>query len=124
MLSANLSARQGLRGIVSLGLAAAIALGAVPSAQAVSVCMPRYISQNIKNAVLATKAAQYCGNMPYTADQAMSFVDEMRCNAEASQIIDNLLFKNEERYKSILTGDMAGVACGAAAKIQLGSAAQ
>lgn len=124
MSSVAFDMRHLVRKLVTLGLAGGVAIAAaIPPAQAISVCMPRYISQNIKDAVLAAKAAKYCPNMPYTADQAMSFVDEMRCNAQASQIIDNLLFNNEEQYKAILTKDPNKVACGQAAKIKLGSAA-
>lgn len=87
--------------------------------QAVTVCGPRYISQNIKDAVLAAKAAKYCTGMPYTLTQALAFVDRMRCTPEASKMIDDLLFNNEDRFVAVLTGDARQAACEQAAKIKV-----
>lgn len=94
-------------------------LATVPQAQAISLCMPRYISQNIKDAVLASKAAKYCSDMPYTTTEAMHFVDKMRCSPAASELIDGLLFQHEEDYRTILVKDPNHVACNAAAKIKV-----
>lgn len=103
--------------VASLSVVAA----STPQAQAISLCMPRYISQNIKDAVLASKAAKYCADMPYTAAEAMKFVDRMRCSPAASELIDGLLFQHEEDYRNILTLDPSHVACDAAAKIKVGA---
>lgn len=106
-----------LRLTSALSIGATMVLSLSAPAFALNECFPRLMSKNIREAVLAYKAAQYCKNMPYTIDQASHRVDELRCNTEANAIIDNLVSAYNAEYKLTLTGQAAVVGCGAAAQI-------
>lgn len=82
-------------------------------------CAPRHIAQNIKTAVLAMKATQYClrEDLPYTAAEVSERIDSLRCGEESSRIIDELLGDFEQAYKTILARDTRHVVCMQAAMI-------
>jgi len=84
-------------------------------------CAPRVIAQNIQSAVLALKATKYCTStdLPYSAAQASIRIESLRCGAEASSLIDELLYQNEGRYKLILTKDENKIACNSAINISM-----
>ena len=96
----------------------ALALAGTLPATAESQCMPRFIAQNIEDAVMAFTAARYCDGLPYTIAEASQRVDLMRnCNSDASAMIDGMLDGHDEEYRNIYTSDPTRVACQAAAAI-------
>ena len=101
-----------------MSLALAITASAAGPAAAFGQCAPRVISKNIKDAVLAMKAAQYCEGLPYTINQAAHQVEAMRCSDTASEIIDRLQSQTES-YRLLLTGSAGTVGCAQAAQIQI-----
>lgn len=103
---------------LALGTALVFAIAAPVAVQA--QCMPRFISQNIEDAVTALTASRYCPNLPYTIAEASQRIDLMRaCNVGASERIDEMLNGNEDRYRRIYTDDPQKIACQAAATIAL-----
>lgn len=82
-------------------------------------CGPRNIAQNLKEAVLAMKAAQYCEGMPYTIGEAAARVEAMRCNDQASTLIDELLNDFSAEYEAVFAADAGDVVCTQAAAIDL-----
>lgn len=107
--------RRVLAGIV---LVPALALAGTLPASAAQQCMPRFIAQNIEDAVMAFTAARYCDGLPYTIAEASQRVDLMRgCNPDASAMIDDMLDGHDEHYRNIYMSDPTRVACQAAAAI-------
>ena len=93
-------------------------LAGIAPSSAENACMPRFIAQNIEDAVMAFTAARYCDGLPYTIAEASQRVDQMRgCNADASAMIDGMLDGRDETYRNIYTSDPTRVACQAAATI-------
>lgn len=84
-------------------------------------CAPRAIAQNIKDAVLALKATEYCKSedLPYTAADAAARIETLRCGPQSSELIDELLNNYEQEYKTILARDVRHVVCLQAASISL-----
>ncbi len=82
-------------------------------------CSPRHIAQNIQSAVLALKATQYCSgiDLPYSAAQASMRVDELRCGAEASELLDDLIGDFDGKYKNIMSGKSKQAVCLKAASL-------
>ncbi len=82
-------------------------------AQANPQCGQRFIAQNIKSAVLAYKATKYCKStkLPYSRAQASKNIDSLRCNAQASLLLDELIYDFDAQYKSIMSGAGKQVVC-------------
>ncbi len=82
-------------------------------------CGQRYIAQNIESAVLALKATKYCTNisLPYSRAQASENVDDLRCNAQASSLLDELINDFDYQYKSIMSGAGSKTICLQAASL-------
>jgi len=86
-------------------------------------CAPRFIAQNIQLAVFALKATQNCKGiaLPYSAAQASMQVDSLRCGAQASDLIDELIKDYNGKYKMIMSGTSKQVTCKQAASMTLGN---
>ncbi len=82
-------------------------------------CSQRYIAQNIKSAVLALKATKYCKNikLPYSRAQAGKKIEELRCNTQASNLLDELIINYDREYKNIMSGPGAELICSNAASL-------
>ncbi len=102
------------------GVAIAFLLSA-PAAAGGPQCGPRYIAKNIQTAVLALKASQYCKreDLPFTAAEAFERIESLRCGADSSQLIDELLVNFDQQYKTILARDPHHIVCEKATKISL-----
>ncbi len=106
----------------SFAVAAGLSAALTPAASAGgSQCAPRFIADNIQDAVLALKATQYCRDvgLPYTAAEAAQRVESLRCGSDSSQLIDDLLSNFEQEYKAILERDHRRVVCMRAAQLSL-----
>ncbi len=84
-----------------------------------SQCGQRYIAQNIKSAVLAFKATKYCTNinLPYSMAQASKNIDDLRCNEQASSLLDEMINDFDYQYKSIMSGAGSKAICLQAASL-------
>ncbi|MCF6344802.1 MAG: hypothetical protein L3J15_09075 [Devosiaceae bacterium] len=82
-------------------------------------CGQRYIAQNIKSAVLALKATKYCTNisLPYSMAQASKNIDDLRCNAQASSLLDEMINDFDYQYKTIMSGAGSKAICLQAASL-------
>ena len=108
------------RFVAGIILSPILILAGVAPSSAENACMPRFIAQNIEDAVMAYTAARYCDGLPYTIAEASQRVDQMRgCNADASAMIDGMLDGHEEAYRNIYVSDPTQVACQAAAAIAI-----
>lgn len=98
----------------------------VPTAHAGQECSRRYIAQNIKDAVLAMKATQYCvgHEFPYTQQQVLDRLELLRCDDGAIALIDELLEGFEKEYKEILTTDAKDTICMYAATLVIAPVAE
>ncbi len=76
-------------------------------------CSQRFIAQNIKSAVLAFKATKYCKSvkLPYSQAQASKRIDDLRCNAQASALLDELIEKYDEQYRTIMNTPNSNIVC-------------
>lgn len=84
-------------------------------------CAPRMIAQNIKDAVLALKATEYCVGFefPYTIDDVNRRIEDLRCGNDSSQLLDELINDYNLEYKTILTADHQHTVCKQAQTIVL-----
>ena len=91
----------------------------VPLQASSTQCAQRVIAQNIKSAVLAYKATQYCVGvrLPYSRAQVSDRIDSLRCSSQASNILDELLDDYDGQYRAIMSGTGKQVVCSEAAKL-------
>jgi hypothetical protein len=86
---------------------------ASPALAGGSQCGQRVIAANIKNAVLALKATQYCRDekIPYTVEEVNARLDALNCGPQSIELIDELINEYDRQYKTILTSDVKRVVC-------------
>jgi len=99
------------------GTALLLAAMSVPAAGPVQAggpqCGQRVIAANIKQAVLALKAKEYCHdeNIPYTQEQVEARIESLKCGPQSVELIDELINEYDRQYKTILVGDVRKVVC-------------
>lgn len=76
-------------------------------------CGQRVIAANIKQAVLALKAKEYCHdeNIPYTQEQVEARIESLKCGPQSVELIEELINEFDRQYKTILVGDVKKVVC-------------
>jgi len=84
-------------------------------------CGPRFIAVNIKSAVLALKATEFCTGqaLPYSAIDVWERIDSLRCGPESSALIDDLINDYDREYSTILATDAKQTVCNMATTIDL-----
>lgn len=94
-------------------------LVATPAEAGGPQCGQRVIAANIKQAVLALKAKEYCHdeNIPYTQEQVEARVESLKCGPQSVELIDELINEFDRQYKTILVGDVKKVVCKQAVSI-------
>ena len=104
----------------ALFVAALLGLSAATPVEAARQCMPRYIAQNIHDAVMAFAASRYCKQLPNSIGEAAARIDQMRdCGEDASSLIDNMLDGHDADFQMIFVEDPTRTACLQAAQISL-----
>lgn len=103
------------------GAATLAACLTVPATAVESRCDRAFVSQGVQKAMLAFKATQYCTKtpLPYTDLQAISRLDELRCNSDVSNMIDELDRDFDKQYRMIMTRDEGQTVCKHAATLDL-----
>ena len=123
-LKSNLYGAKYCAGIVLGCLGILIASTATAAATTTATgpqCGSRFIAANIHSAVLALKATEFCvaEQLPYTVTEVYERIDSLRCNDEASSLIDSLINDYNRQYKAILTTDAQRTVCEQAVSLQL-----
>lgn len=108
--------RRGVLASVAVGtIAASMTIVAPPAFADASgaQCQLRLMSINIKEAVLAMKAARYCQDfdLPYTMDDVAARIEDLRCGPQSSAMIDDLMENYEVQYKLIMKTDARMTIC-------------
>lgn len=108
--------------VVSLSCAGLLLASTVTASAGGKQCGPRFIAVNIKTAVLAPKATEYClgEELPYTVADVWERIDSLRCGPESSTLIDDLINDYNREYKTILATDAKRTVCKMAMDIDLG----
>lgn len=94
-------------------MSAGVVLAVAGPANAFSPCAPRELADNIQNTVLAYKAAEFCkrDTLPYTITEVAERLESLRCNAQSSKLIDDLMSNYDQQYRDIMTRDARQVVC-------------
>lgn len=105
----------------ALGATAFVACFSAPALALNKDCNRNYVTQRVQSAMLAFKATQYCSKtpLPFTDLEAIQQLDSLRCNADASAMIDELDRSFDKQYRMIMTTDSAQTVCKHAATLDI-----
>jgi len=93
------------------------AMGFAQQVMAVGQYAGSEVNDDVQSAVLAVNAARYCAGMPYSVAAAEAYVERVRDDRNASDLLDELTAGYSGQYRLALTGAGHETLCRRAAQI-------